>query len=58
MDEGEEVGAALVVAGGDVPELVQLVEEALNEVQVERPNDANSSACSFRKVTTLAKDAG
>lgn len=32
MEESEERGAELVVAGGDAPELLQLVEEALDVV--------------------------
>lgn len=32
MDKGEECGSELVVAGCDVPELLELVEEALDEV--------------------------
>lgn len=34
LDEGEEGGPELVVAGGDAPELLQLVEEALDLVAV------------------------
>ena len=33
LDEGEEVGAELVIAGGDVPEPLKLIEAALDELE-------------------------
>ena len=45
LDEGEVIGGVLLVAGGDGPEVLELVEEALDEIAVAIEEGAEGGLC-------------